>query len=89
MPAETHLLPTPSCYVHITVEGQVPESWAEWLNGLQVSFRKQAGDRQTTTLSGRIVDQVALRGLLNRLWDLNLVLISLQTGEPGTDPDPK
>ena len=89
MPAENHLLPTPSCYVHITVEGQVPDSWSEWLNGMQVSFRNQAGDRQTTTLSGRIVDQVALRGLLNRLWDLNLVLISLQTGEPGTDPDPK
>lgn len=89
MPAETHLLPTPSCYVQITVEGQIPESWSEWLNGLQVSSRKQAGDRQTTTLSGLIVDQVALRGLLNRLWDLNLVLLSVQTGEPGTDPNLK
>ena len=37
---------------------------------------------QVTTLSGLLIDQVALRGLLNRLWDLNLVLRSVQQFDP-------
>ena len=88
MPAEKHLPPT-TRHVQIIVEGKIPESWSEWLSGLLISARTEGSGKQVTTLSGLIVDQVALRGLLNRLWDLNLVLLSLQTGEPGTDPDQK
>ncbi len=66
----------------ITVEGKIDPSWSDWLGGLQVSSRKETEDMQITTLGGVHVDQAALRGLLNRLWDLNLVLRSVQQVDP-------
>ncbi len=66
----------------ITVEGKIDPSWSDWLGGLQLSSRKEAEDVQITTLSGVQVDQAALRGLLNRLWDLNLVLRSVRQVDP-------
>ncbi len=69
------------CY-RITVEGKIDPSWSDWLGGLQLSSRKEAGDLQITTLSRIHVDQAGLRGLLNRLWDLNLVLRSVRQVDP-------
>jgi len=39
------------------------------------------GDGDQTILSGPVTDQAALRGLLNKIWDLNLTLISLERVE--------
>jgi len=44
---------------------------------------------QVTILSGEVVDQAALRGLLNRLWDLNLVLRSVQQFDSAVFSDQK
>jgi hypothetical protein len=71
-------------YYQITVEGKIAPSWSDWLEGMQLTSQKEAIGVQTTTLSGIIVDQTALRGLLNRLWDLNLVLCSIQQVNPST-----
>ena len=71
----------------ITVEGKIDPSWSDWLGGLQLSSRKVAEDLQITTLGGVNVDQAALRGLLNRLWDLNLVLRSVQQVDPVPSSD--
>lgn len=60
----------------IKVYGRVNENWSEWFNGLALSL-EQIGDDQVTTLTGRVADQAALRGILNALWDLNLTLISV------------
>ena len=49
---------------------------------MQLVSRKEADGMQVTTLSGVMIDQAALRGLLNRLWDLNLVLRSVQQVDP-------
>ncbi len=62
----------------ITVEGVIGESWSDWLSGMDVVTHKEADGTPITTLRGMLIDQVALRGLLNRLWDLNLVLRSVQ-----------
>ncbi len=56
----------------IKVEGRLDESWSGWFNSMAVTVE---GD--TTTLTGAVVDQAALRGILSRLWDLNLALISV------------
>jgi len=66
----------------ITVEGKIDASWSEWLEGMQIVSRKESDDMQVTTLSGILTDQAALRGLLNRLWDLNLVLRSVHQEDP-------
>jgi hypothetical protein len=72
---------TSRCYL-ITVEGKIAENWSDWLGSLELVSHKEANGMQVTTLSGVLIDQVALRGLLNRLWDLNLVLRSVQQFDP-------
>jgi hypothetical protein len=66
----------------ITVEGKIDASWSDWLEGLRLISRKEADDMIVTTLSGILTDQAALRGLLNRLWDLNLVVRAVQQVDP-------
>lgn len=60
----------------ITVLGRLDESWSRWFNGLTIES-PAAGDSDITALTGAVVDQPALRGLLNKIWDLNLILISV------------
>lgn len=69
-------------FYQVIVEGKIDPSWSDWLNGLQMNSHKEADGLLITVLSGTFCDQPALRGLLNRLWDLNLVLRSVQAIEP-------
>lgn len=57
----------------ICVQGGLGEDWAEWFEGLALHYT-EAGD---TVLSGPVRDQAALYGLLTRLSDLGLTLISV------------
>ena len=63
--------------VEIKVEGYLDESWAEWLDGLAISH----ADQNETVLSGKVKDQSALYGLVAKLRDLGLKLISLKFGD--------
>lgn len=60
----------------IRLEGRISPEWSTWLNGLAISLESE--QPPVTILSGVIVDQARLRGILNRFWDLNLALISLE-----------
>ena len=82
MSTEMNIPPRMSRYYQITVEGKVDASWSDWLGSMQLVAWQESDGRQMTTLSGVLADQAALRGLLIRLWDLNLVLSSLQQGDP-------
>jgi len=57
----------------IKLKGHLNESWAEWLDGLNMTY----GDDGTTTLTGEIVDQAALHGILKKINDLGIPLISV------------
>ncbi len=54
----------------IRLRGRLDESWSGWFDGMTVTL-----DGDITTLTGAVADQAALRGILSKLWDLNLVLI--------------
>ena len=60
----------------IEIEGRISPEWSEWLNGLTI--RLVSEQPPVTELRGQLVDQAHLRGILNKLWDLNLALISLE-----------
>lgn len=68
----------PSRY-RISVKGHLDDSWSEWLDGLVI-----AEDDDMTVLSGNITDQAALYGLLIKLRDLNLILISMSREDAPT-----
>lgn len=60
----------------IKINGHLKEKWAEWLNGMVVKIENH-NRKKVTTITVRIPDQAALRGILNKLWDLNLTLLSV------------
>ncbi len=60
-------------FYEIKIQGRLDPGWSEWFSGLQLSHLE--GDE--TLLSGWLADQAALHGLLERIRDLNLTLISV------------
>jgi len=58
----------------IKIEGELDDRWSDWFHGLTVVVESQ--DPPATILTGSI-DQAGLRGILNKIWDLNLSLISV------------
>jgi len=72
----------------IRLEGHLSAQWSDWFEGLTVTLQDQ-GD---TLLTGPLIDQAALYGLLRRVRDLGLTLISVvrleadQTDSPVADP---
>ncbi len=58
----------------IRVEGLVDGRWAEWFNGMTITY---VNDLETI-LMGELQDQIALHGVLERIRDLGLNLISVR-----------
>jgi hypothetical protein len=57
----------------ICIGGQLDSSWSEWFEG----FEMHACGGRWTVLCGRVADQAALVGILNKLCRLNLPLVSV------------
>lgn len=62
----------------IRLQGQLDDRWSEWFEPMSISRRADG----TTVLSGPLADQSALQGLLRRVADLGLALVSVNTVEP-------
>lgn len=65
-------------YVEIRVKGHLDTHWAEWLDGLAITHSEQ----NETILSGPVRDQAALYGLIGKLRDLGLPLVSVNSDKP-------
>jgi hypothetical protein len=63
----------------IKIDGQLHDKWARWLNDMIIKIQESSNN---TTILITVPDQAALRGILNKLWDLNLVLQSIQQIDP-------
>jgi hypothetical protein len=63
----------------IRVQGRIETQWSTWLNGMTID--PESDSPPVTRLSGKVIDQAKLRGILNQLWDLNLTLISVNRME--------
>jgi len=61
----------------IKVEEGLGESWSDWFNGMAITYESGSDGSPVTTLTGAVVDQAALHGILSRIWNLNLTLISV------------
>jgi hypothetical protein len=66
----------------VTLEGVIDPSWSGWFAGMEIVSGQETQTGRVTVLTGVIPDQGALRGLLTRVWDLNLVLLSVQQIDP-------
>lgn len=61
----------------IRMEGVLDEKWSDWFNGMSIAFECTGDGPPITTLTGAVADQAKLRGMLSKIWDLNLTLISV------------
>jgi hypothetical protein len=62
----------------IRITGQLGSRWADWFEGLTITL--DGGD---TLITGTVVDQAALRGLLKRMRDLGMPLVLVSPIESG------
>jgi hypothetical protein len=67
----------------IRLTGHLDARWTDWFDGLAVTHDNDG----STVISGQVVDQAALHGLLQRIRDLGLPLLSVRQVEDG-QPDP-
>ena len=67
----------------IRLQGHLDPRWAAWLDGLRLTHERDG----TTLLRGPVVDQAALHGLLVKVRDLNLTLISLNAMPTPSPPE--
>jgi len=70
-----------STVYQIRITGQLDPEWADWFEGLTITV--DGGD---TLITGPVVDQAALHGLLKRVRDLGLPLISVSPAGAGGLP---
>jgi hypothetical protein len=66
------------CY-EFRLQGHLDDRWAEWFEGLTITLE----DNGDTLLTGPVIDQAALYGLLKKVRDLGLPLLSVNRVEPG------
>ena len=69
----------------IRVKGHLDARWAAWFDGLAIAH----GSDGTTIIAGPVADQAALHGLLQKVRDLGLPLISVNHVAPGQPPAPR
>jgi hypothetical protein len=70
----------------IEVQGRLDKRWSEWFSGLAIEVQSETSNPPITTLTGTL-DQAGLRGVLSKIWDLNLALISVIRLEGMGNPD--
>ncbi len=61
----------------LKVKGKLDQSWSDWLGSIRISSDKQADGSVITTLTVDAIDQSNLFGILDRIRDLNIFLISV------------
>jgi hypothetical protein len=67
------------CVYQILIQGRLDTEWSAWLSGMSVIL--ECDDPPMTKITGIVIDQAQLRGIINKIWDLNLTLISVKRVE--------
>ncbi len=62
------------CVYEIRVEGHLADGWSNWFEGLAIRNETNA----ETVLTGVVADQAALFGVLTKIHNLNLILVSVK-----------
>jgi hypothetical protein len=70
----------------IRVKGELDQSWGNWLGDVRLSCETEDDGSVITTLTADFADQPALFGALDRIRDLNLVLISVLPSRESQNP---
>jgi len=73
-----HLKPWAPATYQIKVEGVLEESWSDQFGGMRIEVMKRKDQSSVTKLTGRLVDQSELTGVLNGLAEMHLPILSVE-----------
>jgi hypothetical protein len=76
-PKEKLTVHGPATY-RIRVQGVLDENWSEYYGGMTIQAKIEPDQPPVTTLTGQLLDQAALMGVLNRLYGLCLPFLSVE-----------
>jgi len=79
---ESKFDPSPRVVYQIRLKSHLGSDWTDWFEGLTIKLE----DNGDTLLTGPVVDQAALHGLLKKVRDLGMPLVSVNPVEP-SQPD--
>ncbi len=71
-------------HYEIRIMGHLDDRWADWFEGMTITLESNG----ETRLTGAVIDQSTLHGLLKKVRDLGMPLVSVNRIEPGS-PDTK
>jgi hypothetical protein len=69
----------------IRIDGHLDSQWSDWFDGLTITLE----DNGQTLLTGPVVDQAALHGMLKKVRDLGMTLLSVICVKPGQADAPE
>ena len=72
--------PNQTIVYQIRLKGHLSHQWTEWFEGLTITLEEDGN----TLLTGPVIDQAALHGLLKKVRDLGMPLLSVNSVEPCT-----
>jgi hypothetical protein len=70
--------PVPPQVYQIRIKGQLDTGWTDWFEGMAITQE----DNGITVLTGMVIDQSALHGLLKKVRDLGMPLLSVNSIKP-------
>lgn len=68
-------------FYQIRLKGQLDSQWTEWFEGMSITLEEDGN----TLLTGSVIDQAALQGLLKKVRDLGMPLVSVSPVKPGLE----
>ncbi len=71
--------PSQPMVYQIRIKGHLGRQWTDWFEGLAITLE----DNGETLLTGQVVDQAALHGLLKKVRDVGMPLLSVSPMKPG------
>jgi hypothetical protein len=71
--------PSEPMVYQIRIKGHLGRQWTDWFGGVTITLE----DNGDTSLTGTVVDQAMLHGLLKKVRDLGMPLVSVNRVEPG------
>ncbi len=78
MPSKQRItVDSPATY-RLRLAGRLDQRWSDYLGGAEIRIDSPADEPPVTEVSGRFLDQAALAGALNLLYDLGLPLLSVE-----------
>ncbi len=66
----------------IRITGHLDSRWADWFGGMTITLQ----DNGDTLLTGSVIDQAALYGLIKKIRDLGMPLVSVNRVDPHPSP---